>query len=108
MEKTTSKNGVQIRLTHERWTHITEEHTEIAGLRLEVLETVAQPDRVVEGQRGALLAVRAIAPASWLVVVYREISDDGFIITDFQVSFCQGVGGMFMAAASLIFTNQPP
>ena len=25
-----------------------------------------------------------------------------------KVSFCQGVGGMFMAAGSLIFTNEPP
>ncbi|MCI0439299.1 MAG: thiolase [Chloroflexi bacterium] len=25
-----------------------------------------------------------------------------------RVSFCQGVGGMFMAAGSLIFTNEPP
>ena len=29
-------------------------------------------------------------------------------VPDVQVSFCQGVGGIFMAAASLIFTNQPP
>lgn len=29
-------------------------------------------------------------------------------VPDVEVSFCQGVGGMFMAAASLIFTNQPP
>jgi hypothetical protein len=63
--------------------HITEEHTELAGLRLEVLETVAQPDRIVAGQHGALLAVRAVAPGSWLVAVYRPISDDGFIITAF-------------------------
>ena len=40
-ERTTSRDGVPIRLTHERWTHITEEHTELAGLRLEVLDTVA-------------------------------------------------------------------
>ena len=25
-----------------------------------------------------------------------------------KVSFCQGVGGMFMAAGSLVFTNEPP
>ena len=25
-----------------------------------------------------------------------------------KISFCQGVGGMFMAAGSLIFTNEPP
>ena len=29
-------------------------------------------------------------------------------VPDVKVSFCQGVGGMFMAAASLIFTNEPP
>ena len=34
-----SKNGVPIRLTDERWIHITEEDTEPAGYRLEVLET---------------------------------------------------------------------
>ncbi|MHC1610492.1 MAG: hypothetical protein ACXQTW_02655 [Candidatus Methanospirareceae archaeon] len=27
----TSKNGVPIRLTDERWLHITEEHSEMAG-----------------------------------------------------------------------------
>ena len=26
-----------VRLNHERWTHVTEEHNELAGLRLEVL-----------------------------------------------------------------------
>ncbi len=29
-------------------------------------------------------------------------------VPDVRVSFCQGVGGMFMAAGSLIFTNEPP
>jgi hypothetical protein len=55
-----SKNGVSIRLTDERWTHITEEHGELAGLRLEVLEAVAQPARILEGREGALLAVRGV------------------------------------------------
>ena len=85
-DRTTSKNGVPIRLTHERWAHISEEHSELADLRLEVLATVARPDRIVEGQHGALLAVRAIETNAWLVVVYREISDDGFIVTAFRTS----------------------
>ena len=25
-----------------------------------------------------------------------------------KISFCQGVGGMFMASGSLVFTNEPP
>ena len=29
-------------------------------------------------------------------------------VDDVKISFCQGVGGMFMAAGSLIFTNQIP
>jgi hypothetical protein len=38
-----SKNGVPIRLTTERWFHITEEHSETAGYYFEVLETVEDP-----------------------------------------------------------------
>ena len=41
-----------IRLTDERWAHITEEHTELAGYRLEVLEALAAPERVVSGGAG--------------------------------------------------------
>ncbi len=52
MESATSRNGAPIRLTHERWAHITEEHTELAGLRLEVLEAVAQPARLSRAGTG--------------------------------------------------------
>jgi hypothetical protein len=34
-EAATSKNGVRIRLTAERWTHVSEEHCELAGMREE-------------------------------------------------------------------------
>jgi hypothetical protein len=46
IEKVLSKNDVPIRLTDERWTHIVEEHCELAGMRLEVLESVASPSRI--------------------------------------------------------------
>ena len=78
-----SVRGVEVRLTDERWAHITEEHSELAGLRFEVLETIAQPSRVLEGADGALLAVREIEPSKWLVAVYREQADGGFVITAF-------------------------
>ena len=78
-----SKNGVPIRLTDERWAHITEEHGELAGLRLEVLQTIAEPARVLEGRKGALLAVRELEPGKDLVAVYRELEQDGFVITAF-------------------------
>jgi len=47
IEKVLSKNEVPIRLTDERWTHIVEEHCELAGMRLEVLETIVNPSRIL-------------------------------------------------------------
>lgn len=64
----TSKNGVSIRLTDERWTHITEERAELAGMRLEVLETLCQPERVLAGGESELLAVRELEN-SWLLCI---------------------------------------
>ncbi len=78
-----SKNGVPIRLTDERWVHITEEHAELAGYRLEVLEAIAEPERIVAGASGELLAVRRQKNGKLLVVVYRELARDGFVITAF-------------------------
>lgn len=83
VETVISKNGVPIRLTDERWAHITEEHNELAGLRLELLETVAQPLRILEGGAGELLAIREQEPGKFFVAVYREETNDGFIITAF-------------------------
>jgi len=56
-----SKNGIPVRLSDERWAHITEEHCELAGLRLEVMEAIAQPERVLAGGAGELLALRETA-----------------------------------------------
>ena len=60
------------------------EHGELAGLRDAVLETVAAPARIYQGGAGELLAVREFEVGKWLIVVYREINDDGFVITAFQ------------------------
>ena len=71
-ESVSSKNGVPIRLTDERWAHITEEHGELTGLRPEIVETVANPTAIFAGNRSELLAVREVEPGKYLVVVYRE------------------------------------
>lgn len=81
-----SKNAIPIRLTDERWAHVTDEHCELAGMRLEVLETFSQRDRILAGGASELLAVREIRPGKWLVVVYRESGRDGFVITAFLTS----------------------
>jgi hypothetical protein len=82
-ETVSSRNGVPIRLTDERWLHITEEHAELAGLRLEILETIVEPDRVLAGGADELLALKKQRDGKTLVAVYREASNDGFVITAF-------------------------
>ena len=79
----TSKNGILIRLPDERWAHIVEEHPEMETLRDAVLEAVGEPQRVLKGGEGELIAIHEIEEGKWLVVVYREIGEDGFIITAF-------------------------
>jgi hypothetical protein len=79
----TSKTGIPIRLTDERWIHISEEHSELAGMRLEVLETIADPARIYAGKEGEILAIKEAAGGKWLVTVYRELQNDGFVITAF-------------------------
>ena len=78
-----SKNGIPIRLTGERWYHIVENHDELAGLSDEVLLTVEDPDYIVKGWKDELLAVRKFVEDKYLVVVYKELKNDGFIITAF-------------------------
>ena len=79
----TSVNGINVRLTDERWAHIVEEHGELNGLRAEVLQTVKQPERILAGNEGEFLAVREMAQGKYIIVVYRELKDDGFVITAF-------------------------
>ena len=55
----------------------------MARLRIEVLETISNPVRVVEGGDGELLAVRELELGKHIVVVYREMEGDGFVITAF-------------------------
>ena len=90
-ETVLSKNNIPIRLTDERWAHITDEHCELAGMRLAVLETVAEPERILAGNQNELLAVREIEPGKYLVVVYRELNHDDFIITAFSTRRVQSL-----------------
>ncbi len=83
IDRIVSKGGIAIRLTDERWTHITEEHCELAGLRGEVIDTVSYPERILLGGDGELIAVRELEAGKHLVVVYREHTEDGYIITSF-------------------------
>lgn len=76
-------NQIAIRLTNERWQHIVSEHPEVEIYRVEILKTISDPERVLDGGEDELLAQREVEAGKWLIVVYREMVDDGFIITAF-------------------------
>jgi hypothetical protein len=83
--------GIPIRLTDERWHHITSGHPELTAFRAQILETVADPEIIKEGDAGELLAARFYAQtpltSKWLVVAYREIDQiDGFVLTAYLAS----------------------
>jgi hypothetical protein len=80
-----SINGVPVRLTEERWEHILDGHAEFshsdAGM---ILEAVEDPEYILRGRAGSLVAVVVLGRGSYLHVVYKEVSArDGFIITAF-------------------------
>ena len=82
MDRAVSQRGVPIRLTDERWFHIVENHDDLAGRYDDVLDAVENPDLILKGYRGALMAAKQVAPGRYLAVVYKELSrDDGFIVT---------------------------
>jgi hypothetical protein len=81
-----SKSGIPIRITRERWSHITNRHPEMENQKEKVLETIAEPDLIQAGDFGERLASRLYPRTpltrKYLTVAYREIgSEDGFLIT---------------------------
>ena len=86
MDIVKSKNNIPIRLTEERWLHIVENHDDLAGYYDEVLNTVEDPDFIIKGYRGALIALKKVEN-KFLAVIYKELShEDGFIITAYFTS----------------------
>ncbi len=85
-----SQNGVPIRLTYKQWAHIVESHDYMAGYVDAVLETLSEPDYIVQGWTDELIALKyygkTIISEKYAVVVYRELNGDGFVITAFMTS----------------------
>jgi len=77
-----SVNGVPIRLTDERWEHILDRKPNLTSFIETVLDAVGDPEYILRGHKGTLIAVMHLGERSYLNVVYRELSQtDGFIIT---------------------------
>jgi len=81
MNGAVSKNGITIRITNERWLHITLGHPELADYYYEILDTIENPEIIYEGENGGLIAVKRIIEEKHIVAVYKEFGTDGFIIT---------------------------
>ncbi len=85
-----SHNDLPIRLTRKQWLHIIESHDYMAGNRDKVLETVHEPDYIVESDRGEFIALKHYSKtnisAKDCAVVYKELDFDGFVITAFLTS----------------------
>lgn len=80
----TSKNGVNIRLTDERWLYIITSHKEISPQDyVKIISVVDDPEVVLKGDVGELLAVKKSSRKKrWIVVAYREVDrTDGFVLT---------------------------
>lgn len=74
--------NVPIRLTHERWFHIVENHDEMAGYYDDVLAVVEDPEFILRGHGKSLIACRGYGKGRYLMVIYKELStNDGFVIT---------------------------
>jgi hypothetical protein len=87
MDVAFSRNSVPIRLTDERWFHIVENHDDLAGYYDEVLQTIEDPDLILRGHGGALIAVKVLGRSKYLAVIYKELSrKDGFVITAYFTS----------------------
>ena len=84
-----SVRGHRIRLILRQWVHIIENHDDMAGNRELVLETIADPDELVEGEAGETLALRVYPrtnlTAKTAVMAYRD-EPEGFVITAWLTS----------------------
>lgn len=82
-----SKNNCLIRLTDERIRHIITNHPETKNCITWIHDTIENPDVIIAGDFGELLAVKLytktpVTKDKYLTVVYKETSDlDGFILT---------------------------
>ena len=81
-------SGVMVKLHNEMLQRIIRKHSELEGCEGLILETIEDPDLVVEGHKRELLAIRHydVTPVGSkdMVVIYRE--DRRLVITAFLTS----------------------
>ena len=86
MKLLTDYQGVQIRLTDERLTHILN-HPELANMEFAISETLQNPEqvRVSQTDKSVILYYRyytqTVMKDKWLCVVVKNLKNDAFILT---------------------------
>jgi hypothetical protein len=89
LARVASVYGHEIRLTATQWSHIAEAHDYMSGNLDIVLETIAEPSRIITAERGESIALRDYESTNitrkTAVVIYRD-EPDGFVITAFLTS----------------------
>ncbi|MGQ9468508.1 MAG: hypothetical protein ACUVTD_01570 [Nitrososphaerales archaeon] len=88
---TFSVDGKKIHISAKTWSHVIEEHDEMAGNIDLVLETVNDPDFILHGTTEEKVATkffpRTNVGPKYIVVPYKETSNtEGFIITSYMMS----------------------
>ena len=86
MDIAISINKVPIRMTEERWYHITIGHPEMAVYYDEILDTIEHPESIYLGSYEEYLAIKKLNNeiTKFIVVIYKEVDkNDDFIITSF-------------------------
>jgi len=87
--ETASVHGVRIRLTFKQFWHITMKRPYLYRHPEKIFETIKNPDTVLKGWTDELLAVkyyRDLLGGKYLVVVYRQVGREGFVVTAFPTS----------------------
>jgi hypothetical protein len=78
IEVVISQNGLPIRLTYKQWSHITENHDYMAGCTDELIALKHYPKTVISRKDA-------------IIIIYKELKNDGFVITAFLTSSCEKI-----------------
>lgn len=92
-----SVSGAKIKLTSGSIQHIIRKHPEAKPYLEQVIETVENPDLIIQGEFGELKALKFYESlhigSKYFVVPYREKDSEGFIITAYFTSNLDRVRG---------------
>ena len=81
-----SHNGVPVRMSAERWSHIVCRHPELDGQQKKLVETLSEPGYIQKGDFGTMMAIRHYPQTplteKYMIVIYKEVSPfDGYVLT---------------------------